>query len=159
MNKSILAISALVLFFAACKKEDKEESKADMLTANQWRLVLNTSIVTYSGSTDTIDQMVGAPACRLDDLTRFLGNGTFQFDEGLTKCNAGDPQSKAGGTWLLSNNDTKLNMVYTSPTDTSSIGWSVEELTGTTITVKHDTVTSFMGQPVYTTNKLGYIKN
>ena len=46
--------------------------------------------------------------CELDNVLIFNDNSTFAFDEGLTKCDIGDPQIQDGGIYILSEDQTGL---------------------------------------------------
>jgi hypothetical protein len=54
-----------------------------------------------------IDVTAFVQACQKDNIADFHINGTCTLDEGLTKCNAGDPQTSAI-TWALQTNETML---------------------------------------------------
>lgn len=87
----ILVITFGVLLFS-CKKEDKKEDPAPahpnaQLVLGTWSPVKYITI--YSGQTYKED----VEPCTADDMITLMANGTYYFDEGLTKCSPDDPQS------------------------------------------------------------------
>lgn len=67
--------------------------------------------------------------CLTDDIYMFRSDSVFTQDEGLTKCNGGDSQTRLQGTWTYSNADTVLTVV---PNDGSApIRYKVESVTQT----------------------------
>jgi hypothetical protein len=66
------------------------------------------------------------PACSKDDFTRFHSDGTATFDEGPTKCEAGDPQV-VSSSWSLNSNKTILTVT----TGSGTVRYTILELTKT----------------------------
>ncbi|WP_317897638.1 hypothetical protein [Aurantibacillus circumpalustris] len=70
------------------------------------------------------------PSCSQDDLIRFNANYTVTNDEGLTKCNASDPQTKSDGSWAWNNTETILTI---SEPGSNTVSWNIITNDGTTL--------------------------
>ena len=101
----LIAMAAIV--FAACKKEDDDntpgtnKTKTEMITTGSWityDMLLNG--VSFWGLTDP---------CSKDDFLIFKTGGVVVTDEGPTKCDPGDPQT-TNGTWSLSSDEKKITL-------------------------------------------------
>lgn len=103
MNKLILL--AVVLFASSflfsCGKDDPAPTNTDYIIKSSWRFDK-----AMTGNTD-VSGFVNA--CYKDNVMTFRANGDGTFDEGATKCNAGDPQS-TNFTWNFTNNGSTLNV-------------------------------------------------
>jgi hypothetical protein len=51
--------------------------------------------------------------CQKDNYYKFNSDGTYQLNDGLTKCAPADPQIIETGTWSFLENETKLQLVKT----------------------------------------------
>lgn len=111
-----------------CKKDATSDPEPEpvpltntqKLTGKNFKLVamtinpgINTGTVTI---TDWYSQM---DACEKDDLITFNSNGTYTQDEGVSKCNAADPQTTTG-TWVWNSTETIITMTETGSTTPSS---------------------------------------
>lgn len=114
---SILFLFAAASILSSCSKDDDNNTggggttpvtNTSKLCNKDWKIV---SIV--SGGVDLTSFL---PACQLDNLTRFLTDGTLNNDEGATKCDPNDPQTTPG-TWAWAANETKLIV----DTDTTTV--------------------------------------
>jgi len=56
---------------------------------------------------DGTDLLPLIPGCQLDNLFKFITDGSLVYDEGATKCDPNDPQTTSG-TWSWASNETKL---------------------------------------------------
>lgn len=119
MKKKLLLIQAFLIatILGSCKK-DKDLSREEYLTQNQWKVVEMTvdpgfpiyeqdSIVGYQ-----TDLWKDTPECTRDNYYDFKSDGTVISDEGPTKCNESDPQ-RIEGSWSF--NDEKTILTYISP--------------------------------------------
>jgi len=94
----------------ACKKDSKSDAaktKTQLLTQKEWVQIAGRS------NTDNgvwTDDWATAQACDKDDRVVFSSNGTYNFNEGSSKCSASDPQIYSQGTWILTTNDTKISI-------------------------------------------------
>lgn len=121
---SIVAIFILVL--TACSKKDKTSGKAEMLKSGSWTLTASMSDEDGDGTYET-DDFIDFPVCYTDNYYTFRNYGVLEYNEGLTKCDPGDPQSDEF-TWELTNNETVLVI------DTDS--FAIEELSISTLRIK-----------------------
>lgn len=103
--KHLLRLTAFVFFLSflvagSCNKEDPPPpTKTELLTKASWKF----SVATVGGS----DVSAALQACQRDNIITFASNGSGTNDEGLSKCNPGDPQSNAF-TWNFLTNETQL---------------------------------------------------
>jgi hypothetical protein len=122
--------SFFLLFLFACKKEDAK-SKTDLLTQKTWMIQ---KLETKEGNNPWEDDFPTWDACSKDDRYIFRANNTYEFNEGLTKCDPSDPQIFDSGSWSFTNNETKLligsdEFTIVSLTETNLI-LSVQETVG-----------------------------
>lgn len=104
MNKLILITAIFVSSFSvlSCNKTDNPApTNTDYITKASWKFDK-----AMSGGAD-VSGFVNA--CYKDNVLTFQSNGNGLFDEGATKCNAGDPQT-INYTWNFTNNGTTLNV-------------------------------------------------
>jgi hypothetical protein len=132
---NLLLIITLTVLVFNCKKDEKATtpiSKKDLLTGKSWILSAETVSppMNVSGTliSDLFSQM---DACDKDDIGRFNSNGTYTIEEGLTKCNANDPQVFETGTWTFNSDETIL--VMTSGSSISNA--KIQTLTATQLIV------------------------
>ena len=132
---SLLCLS--VLFFAGCKKDDKTDNKADLLTAKSWKMTAYTE-----GGEDMLHDLY--EECEIDNIETYVKGGVLRIDEGATKCYDEDPQVTEA-SWTL-NGD---NLVITSEELLLGINVTIIELNETTL--KYSAKHPFTGQTmVYT---------
>jgi hypothetical protein len=95
-----------------CKKDDTTPDTKSVLTSGSWKLTSWTSDPAFpNGSGATIPDLYNQlPSCTKDDLSVFNANGTYNEDEGASKCNPADPQVFNQGTWTLSVDNKTLNI-------------------------------------------------
>ena len=71
----------------------------------------------------TIDLFATLPTCKKDNVWHFdATNNTFTLDEGATKCDVADPQTKDQGTITEQNNGSQLRVAGTSTNEIWEIG-------------------------------------
>ena len=105
--KQAINLSILTLFFFvlnSCKKEDTK-SKTDLITQKTWMIQ---KVESKEGTNPWEDDFPNWDACSKDDRYIFRVNNTYEFNEGLTKCDPTDPQIFDSGSWAFTNNETKL---------------------------------------------------
>ena len=122
MRKLLTALlSVSILFFTACKKDDKADNKAELLIGKSWKITGYTE-----GGVDMLHEIYDD--CELDNITTFLSDGRFKDDEGAVKCDDEDPQV-VEGTWKLSGK----NLIITEEEDLLALNLTIVELNGTTL--------------------------
>lgn len=124
MKSPLLLVSglALTLMFSCNKKVDNPEpakTKTQLLTAQTWKIQTveaRTYVGADPGSAPYINITSQVPACNLDNLTIFLAAGTYELNEGASKCATANPQIVSAGTWAFANSETRINVVTGSGT-------------------------------------------
>ena len=102
MKKTILALVALTIAFAACKK-DKTVSAFDHLTTGTWKV---SETYLAKDTTVIIDYYVAQMQdCAKDNIYTFNKDYSITSDEGPTKCDTSVAQKTTDGTWGLADND------------------------------------------------------
>lgn len=110
MKKFTLMLALASAFLvASCSKDDDNNNggggtpavtNTSKLCNKDWKIE-----AVRVGGFDVTTQFL--QPCQLDNLTRFLTDGTVNNDEGPTKCDPADPQTSSG-TWAFADNETKL---------------------------------------------------
>lgn len=103
MNFSkVLFIALIGLFtFSSCGDDDGDSLD---ITGDAWSL---TSLRTDIDGDGTLEE--SAEDCDKDDLITFSDDGTWNSDEGATKCDPADPQTSTG-TWELSSDNSTFTI-------------------------------------------------
>jgi hypothetical protein len=104
---SVLSLATVLFFFTSCDKDDDPapKTKTEMISTGSWKF----SSATVAG----FDVSSQVQACQKDNIITFTAAGlTGTLDEGLTKCNGGDPQTQ-NFTWSFGAGETTLNISTT----------------------------------------------
>ncbi len=135
----IFSLLSLNLLLSSCSKDEEELSmKTVLLTKSAWKMTGYTVDPGYpifdnqgniTGSSNDIYTML--EDCEKDDTHKFNADKSMVTDEGMTKCNNGDPQ-KTNGTWSFNADETTLTISEDGYTQTISI----LELTSTVLKLK-----------------------
>lgn len=108
MSKTCLIVILCIFVAFGCKKED-QPTLTENLSKSSWR---KTQILISADSVapDTIPNIeVLSGACKADNIWSFdASNNTFTLDEGATKCNPSDAQTKDHGIIQEQENGKKL---------------------------------------------------
>ncbi|HNP97151.1 MAG TPA: hypothetical protein PKJ63_16035 [Cyclobacteriaceae bacterium] len=108
----LLVIFAGFTLLSSCGSDDESNlSRTELLTQKPWKLT-QTGIVGIGGSPPE--------STAADDIYTFSADGTYTFDEGATKEDAGDPQTLTG-TWEFLEDETKIRISYSGITITQDI--------------------------------------
>ena len=97
-----------------CSKDKAEPSKTEILTDKNWiqtAYTVSPGIVLTPGGTAITDLYGQSEPCSKDDFIRFETPNVFKEDEGSTKCNSTDPQTKTG-TWVFNADQTILTITH-----------------------------------------------
>ena len=143
-TKLMTALSAGVILFAACNKDDKDDNnvtpttktKKEYLLEGKWQITGFTSVSHYKDSTNGIDttftndQIDEMEPCEKDNFLTFMANGKIHADEGAVKCDATDPQIDSASAWVLNDDFSKLTI--TEPGDPAQI-FNFDEANSTTL--------------------------
>lgn len=107
----LLAISLVI--FVSCKKDsdgNREKTKTELLTAGNW--ILTVAIISpaydyYGNGNPVTDIFAIMEPCEKDDFETYKTNGTWEYNEGPTKCDQSSPQIFSE-PWNFTANETKL---------------------------------------------------
>ncbi len=103
-----IAISVLFIFSGCNKSLGSFELqpfnldvniKSQKIASSDW--VQTGSESKQQGSSVWIDNFSSLKACKKDDRFVFRANGTYEVNEGPTKCSSSDPQILTSGTWTF----------------------------------------------------------
>lgn len=106
---TFLWIVIVLIAVAGCKKSSDNKSKTEFLTQAPW-IVSNVEEKNATGSWIVSTDWSATAACEKDDLTIFRTNGTYETNEGPTKCSPSDPHINQTGTWSFLENETKMKV-------------------------------------------------
>ncbi|MFZ9942645.1 MAG: hypothetical protein ACO3O0_03465 [Bacteroidia bacterium] len=110
-NAFLLLLASFTLInLSSCSKDDDDNNgggggtpspttNTTKLCNKNWKIVGLT--------VDGTDLLPLIPGCQLDNLFKFITDGSLVYDEGATKCDPNDPQTTSG-TWSWASNETKL---------------------------------------------------
>lgn len=115
-NAFLMAFGVLILGFAACSKDDKNEPEPPVEEPPTSTEIISATwnIDTIGIDTDangSIDMALPFPldACDRDNTLRFAADSTGAYSEGATKCSASDPDS-IPFEWYFKNEDKVINL-------------------------------------------------
>ena len=135
---SLLLLATLAL--GSCKKNDDTSpaspSKADLLTAKNWRVTADKTTTTIgTNASTTEDNYASAPACERDDFIKFGTDKTATYNEGADKCSIYAPQTTTLN-WAFNSDETEL--VYSEPNGGGgfAIQHKILELTASTLRIR-----------------------
>lgn len=138
----MIASVSFFLFTGCSKGGDSSTttatSKTTLLTSSDWSIA-GAQHKDVSASVWTDDYATMQP-CQKDNRIVFRANGTYETNEGATKCNASDPQIVQTGTWSFTTNET---MLVTQATNGTQI-WNatIETLTTSSLIISYTQVIS-----------------
>lgn len=130
---SFITISVFFIFSGCSKNADTVTNftKTQLLTNSDWvQTGSQSKLTTESVWTDNFSS---TPACSKDDRLVFRANGSFEINEGPTKCNSSNPQILLTGTWSFAQNETELVATIGGQNQTLTI----ETLTTTLLVIKY----------------------
>jgi hypothetical protein len=132
-NAAIFLFSVVILSgLGACKKDDPQsKSRTELITQSAWKLVKGESRTGAAGT--WVDYTSTYSACEKDDNLVLNTSGSYELNEGATKCSPADPQIYETGTWAFQSNETEIK---TTPTGSSTSDVStIETLSESTLIV------------------------
>lgn len=120
IRTSAVCLSAAVLLsgLGSCKKSAAEKSKAELLTQSAWKIVKGEE---KTGAGAWTDYTGSLSPCEKDNNIVFRNTGTFEINEGATKCNSTDPQISETGAWSLDGTILKITYTGSSSADNSTV--------------------------------------
>jgi hypothetical protein len=117
--KRKIQLAALLMLVAgatvtvSCKKEvkqDKPKTKMELLTSGSWVRTSFTSDPAYNWYGDgiyTTNLLDIIQPCESDNFETYYTDGTWELNEGQTKCDELDPQARTL-PWAFAENETKI---------------------------------------------------
>lgn len=144
--RGLLYTAIFILGLTACSKSSDtnqpintipQATKKELLTLKAWKYA---SWTVAPPVKDTAGKLVSdvlnyKPACEQDDIIVFYANGNVSFDQGLSQCDATQPQSVLN-TWALLTNDTEIsisgNKYRVDLISLDSMKWSFDDWQGST---------------------------
>ncbi len=106
----------ILLLFSSCEENSDtyyKKKNSELLTNKNW--VITGHSIKENNSYDK-DRFDDYDACNRDDTFRFFKNGTYELNEGRTKCNSNDPQVFQQGTWKVGYNNLEITKMGSSTT-------------------------------------------
>ena len=152
--KSKIQLAALLMLIAgatvtvSCKKEvkeNKQKTKMELLTAGSWKRTAFVSDPAYDwyGDGNFVTNILNVmQPCDLDNFETYYTDGTWQVNDGPTKCDEWDSQTRTA-PWVFTDNETML--VFSGYDE-----YTLVELTATTLKMSH---TFLEGGVIYTHNE------
>jgi hypothetical protein len=143
----------LFITVVSCKKGNHtqttppQKSKTSLLSQASWKLIKAEE--KSSSATIWNDVTTVITPCKRDDIYFFRADGTWDLNEGPTKCSPSDPQVFLTGTWTFFNNETQIKR-YEGVGTSLLVTFNVEQLDETTLII---TTTSGL---IYTRNTYGH---
>ena len=105
LNTILFAIACIVLI-SSCKKDDEPKiSKTELLagtTSKSW--------IQIAGKENGSDEFSSLPTCYKDDILVFRTDKSYEWNEGATKCDPGDPQVYITGNWAFKSDETVIQL-------------------------------------------------
>ena len=112
MNKSFsfLLFTGLLLFSYSCRKSSTKSTK-ELLTISGWKYAnFERRVVVDRVPSAWISSMASWDSCIKDNITLFKSDGSYEENEGPTKCGVVFPNVFGTGNWSLMSNDTQLKL-------------------------------------------------
>ena len=101
----LASLFTALFFFSSCSKNDNTtpapKTKTQLITQGTWKF----STATVGGT----DVSAFLQTCQKDNILTFAVAGTGILDEGITRCNLGDPQTNPF-TWNFASGETILHI-------------------------------------------------
>jgi hypothetical protein len=85
-----------------------EPTRTAYIKQGNWRIVKQETKTGTGNWEPLVPTLVQPPCASLDDYRVFRANGTYEINEGDSRCSPTDPQIKVTGNWIFQNNDSKL---------------------------------------------------
>src|SRR4030095_4415799 len=110
---ALLVLVAGATVTASCNKEareTKQKTKMELLTTGSWKrtdFVSDPAYDWYGDGTFATNILSIMYPCELDNFETYYTDGTWELNEGQTKCDEFDPQARTL-PWAFADNETKL---------------------------------------------------
>ncbi|HEV8507976.1 MAG TPA: hypothetical protein VGQ53_21385 [Chitinophagaceae bacterium] len=110
---ALLILVAGATAIVSCKKdvkEAKQKTKMELLTTGSWTrtgFVSDPAYDWYGDGTYATNLLSIMYPCELDNFETYYTDGTWELNEGTTKCEGSDPQARTL-PWAFAESETKL---------------------------------------------------
>jgi hypothetical protein len=134
LSKSLWLLVCSFIILISCHKDENTntaKTKTELLTTGTWKYIgatINPAYDYYGDGTLTTNIFDIMKACERDDFETYNTNGTWEYNEGPTKCDPSYPQIFSL-PWSLAANETKL---FVGPVE-----HTILELTATTLKLRY----------------------
>ena len=132
---ALLGLALMASLVTSCKKEDAVGPAPAPAPPTQEQLLAGSDSKAWVISKLIMngqDMTKAYKACMLDNQCVYKASGSYEMNEGDTKCNTSDPHIKSTAQWKFS--EDKKQLVYTY-SDNSTYKDNVLELTATTMRI------------------------
>ena len=118
--KNFFVAACIVVAFASCTKDDAAVAPAsnkEIIASSDWK-VSKIEAVVNGATADVTDSFM--EECDKDNFETFGSNGLWTMNNGTTMCDPSEEQVKKG-TWIFSENETKLTMSDANSSETYQV--------------------------------------
>lgn len=137
-----LTATLLMLAFFSCNKDSDNnanttKTKTELLTTGTWKYtacIVSPALDYYGTGNPVTDIFAIMQACEKDDFEVYKTNGIWEYNEGPTKCDPGNPQVVYSEPWSFAANETKVIV--------GGVECTILELTETTLKLRYSFVDS-----------------
>lgn len=106
---SLILGVVLVVLASSCKKKEDPKPVLEYLTGTTSKTWKVNKVVVKQGTAE-VDLLSGQKACDTDNLLVLFTDKSYEFREGATKCDAGNPDLILKSTWVLNESDKSINI-------------------------------------------------
>jgi len=133
---ALLLVMASATFALSCKKDTGDndniaKTKTELLTTGSWKYTscaIDPAYDYYGDGNPTTNIFSIMKDCEKDDFETYKSNGTWEYNEGLTKCDPSYPQIFSE-SWSFAAGETKLFV--------GTVECTILELTATTLKLRY----------------------
>ena len=131
----------LIIFLFSCKKETVD--KTPQLVSKSWKITAMNVLTPLQGTPlDGLSTNWYEPTdCRFKEIWKLNSSGTLEIKND-SSCIFGGLTDITTGKWTLSNNNTKINILYS---QYGRFTYTIIDLTETKLTVQRNEVTGISG--------------
>lgn len=106
---SLILGVVLVVLASSCKKKEDPKPVIEYLTGTTSKTWKVNKVVVKQGTAE-VDLLSGQKACDTDNLLVLFTDKSYEFREGATKCDAGNPDLILKSSWVLNETEKSINI-------------------------------------------------
>lgn len=106
---SLILGVVLVVLASSCKKKEDPKPVLEYLTGTTSKTWKVNKVVVKQGTAE-VDLLSGQKACDTDNLLVLFTDKSYEFREGATKCDAGNPDLILKSSWVLNETEKSINI-------------------------------------------------